>query len=342
MASSKRSTVPVSEVLLSPTASEFRGNLDLSGMMDRISSYSVDQSFKTPTFQICGFAGWFQIYPKCRSADKSPEKCIVFLALKIPPGWPNHMVSYVLGTVTTVRPASFFCADKTSGRFLNHLSLRKQAIVPVSVIIQKDMLISKPLLHCSRGLVTRLEDIHRLSKESGDYTLVLKEQENSNLGPPPTKKRKADPLMNQEIKICGPVLRSASPVFDGMLQSQMKEGSEKRIEIPAKSFKDIEDLAYFINTNKLKEDCTPLTLAPLAHLYQMHDLFWQCINTAVNQLSIGTFVDTVQLFNKYEIEERFGTVIDFGKTNVGLLKCRDDFKLLSHSCRFMLGATQSE
>merc|ERR1712083_324732 len=121
------------------------------------------------------------------------------------------------------------------------------------------------------------------------------------MGPPHAKKQRLDPAATDchEIKINSSALMSASDVFAQMLQSNMVEQTQKRIEITAKSVKDVEDLTFYINTNKLHRRANPRTLAPLAHLYQIHDLFWRCINMMVNQLDVENIVEVFQIFNKY-------------------------------------------
>lgn len=312
-------------------------------VIKKLSSYVKDQSIKTIRFQTCSGPGVFTIYPQAREADKEAGKgkCVVFLSLDIRSEVPDHNVKFSIkrndSWISRCHKVSYFREGRLAGFYVDHDELRKNPMVLYSVVFQKDMFTSQK--SCESCFHARLDDMHNFSLESGDITLVMKQE--LELGPPATKKRKLNPPTNQEIKVVGSILRTASPVFAGMLQSGMKEQEKKQIEIPAKSIKDIKDLAYFINTNKLKMNSNPLNLAPLAHLYQMHELFWQCVNKAVNQLNVDSFVQTFQLFNKYEIEDRFETVIQFGKDNVKTLKAQDNFQLLSHSSRFMLGATQS-
>lgn len=313
--------------------------------MKNIFSYTKDQNIWSNEFQIGECTGYLSIYPRGREGD-TEKTCRVFLALRIGDDVLDHSVRFSINDGhswrTKIRSVSFF-RGMDVGFCIHWKQIKKNPVIPFRVVFEKEMMISRTRQRNIIMFESRLEQIHKLSMESGDITLVLNQE--TSLGPPPTKKRKRNSrsssfTTNQEIKIVGAILRSASPVFDGMLQSKMKEQKEKRIEIPAKSIKDIEDLAYFINTNKLSTKANPRALAPLAHLYQMTELFWQCINMAVNQLDVDNFVQTVQLFNKYEIEERFQTVIQFGKDNVKKLKARSDFQELSHSFKFMLAAAE--
>eukprot|EP01083_Nonionella_stella_P164871 547078_1 len=74
---------------------------------------------------------------------------------------------------------------------------------------------------------------------------------------------------SHEIKISSLILRSASNVFDRMLDTNMREQQENRIEIEAKCTDDVKAMAYFMCTNVLKSDCNAFDIIALAHYYEM-------------------------------------------------------------------------
>merc|ERR1712062_926687 len=88
---------------------------------------------------------------------------------------------------------------------------------------------------------------------------------------PPNKKRKLNENTadNQGIdsdltlKVSSLILKAASPVFDQMLSSEMKESEERKIVVHAKSMKDVRDLVYFMCTGELRKNANPLQLLPL-------------------------------------------------------------------------------
>merc|ERR1712224_389432 len=100
-------------------------------------------------------------------------------------------------------------------------------------------------------------------------------------------------------------------------------------------------MMYFMCTNQLRKSANPLHLITLAHMYQMDRLFWKCAQRICKEVTVGTFVETVKILNKYDIEAGFELVVAFGKRNVTELQKRDDFNKLSCAFRkVVLGASK--
>eukprot|EP01084_Bolivina_argentea_P088820 160357_1 len=134
-----------------------------------------------------------------------------------------------------------------------------------------------------------------------------------------------------EIKTSSVILRASSNVFDRILSVNMREKQEKTIEICAKDVKDVEDLLYFMSTNKLKSDGNALNIIELAHYYEMDGLFWKCVNKMLNNISIDNFARTINTFDKYEIKKGYSVLVDFAKKNKDELEDADDFDTIPHS-----------
>lgn len=58
---------------------------------------------------------------------------------------------------------------------------------------------------------------------------------------------------NKSICVCGHVLSIASPVFKAMIQGDFKEGKEKTITLPGKTFSGIVHLLQCIYPNNLRK-----------------------------------------------------------------------------------------
>eukprot|EP01083_Nonionella_stella_P294190 1000317_1 len=136
---------------------------------------------------------------------------------------------------------------------------------------------------------------------------------------------------DHEIKISSLILRSASKVFDRMLDTDMREKEEKRIEIEAQSVDDIKALIYFMATNVLKDDCNPWNIIALAHYYEMNRLLHQCVDRIIKNINIQNFAKTINVFDKFQIVNGYQQLIQFAKQNVEELKKAPDFDTIPHS-----------
>merc|ERR1712045_260455 len=102
----------------------------------------------------------------------------------------------------------------------------------------------------------------------------------------------------------------------------MMEKRTKSIKVQAEALKDVDDLVYYMCTDTLREDANAKGLIQLAHYFQMKRLFGECADILIDDLSLDTFVETANIFSKYEIEEKGQRVIDFGKRHIEKLQDR--------------------
>eukprot|EP01084_Bolivina_argentea_P026567 49405_1 len=172
----------------------------------------------------------------------------------------------------------------------------------------------------SQTFEEQLHKMWELSNKTGDTKILVKIQNNDDLDSydlyaPPHKKVRIDTSNNSNnnrnnnsnnnnesldedednehncVILChGSTLRSASVVFDRMLETNMKEKQEKKIIIYAKDKKDVEDLIYFMCTNILREGSNALNLVHMSHYYEMDRLFTECLNKLVEDISVKNYV----------------------------------------------------
>ena len=193
----------------------------------------------------------------------------------------------------------------------------------------------------------QLQRMYKNSKKYGDITLrVITAQD--DLTQPPRKKRKF--TRNQvlgigesqdiTVKTSSIALRSASNVFESMLNTKMKESEEGVIEIHAESAKDVDDMLYYIMVQDLRQDVTPLSLIKLAHLYQLTTLFDACSARITQNLSVSNFIESVNTFNRYEIEDGYEELVHHGRKHINQLRTLPEFKDLHFSFKYGLLKSQ--
>ena len=170
------------------------------------------------------------------------------------------------------------------------------------------------------------ESLYEFSKLHGDVSLIIKQKEGS-LYTPALKKRKLNNAQNKNknksnsnsnsladddlkndgldnkhvLKFSANVLCAASKVFERMLTVEMKEKKDKVIEIEAQNEEDVDDMLYFMCTDRLRSDSNALAVIELAHYYQMDRLFSRCVRRLFDTVSVASFVATICIFDKYEI-----------------------------------------
>merc|ERR1712228_821716 len=204
----------------------------------------------------------------------------------------------------------------------------------------------------SLSMSAQKKKLYELSKSEGDITLIIKtDTKETDLYSPPTKKRKRNNVsesnknekhdelckgLDDEIKISSFILRSSSSVFDNMLKSKMKENTEKRIEIYAKSRKVVEDFTYWMVFHELPLYSDAFEIIKLAHLYKMDLLFGECVNKKIKGVCVLNFVRCIQLFDKYEIKKGYTTLFDFGQRHLDEIQKTDQYSQLHHSFRSLL------
>merc|ERR1712124_86318 len=111
------------------------------------------------------------------------------------------------------------------------------------------------------------------------------------------------------MKVSGVILRSASSVFESMLENEMKEKEEKMIEIHAESAQDVDDMVRYIICHDLRRGAKVRSLIKLAHLYQVSALFDSCAMRILEELDDDNFVESANLFNKYEIKDGYEDIV---------------------------------
>merc|ERR1711920_1152841 len=87
---------------------------------------------------------------------------------------------------------------------------------------------------------------------------------------------------------------------------------------------DVEDLTYYMCTDALREDVNVMQLIQLAHYYQMSGLVGKCKELMMDNVTVYTFVDTLKLCSKYEMENS-QRLVDFAREHIVALKARTDY-----------------
>lgn len=64
--------------------------------------------------------------------------------------------------------------------------------------------------------------------------------------------------------------------------------------------------------DEIRDDSNITNLFKFAHFYQIGRLYQLCRKKLIEHLDIDNFVDTVHLFNHYEIKEGYDELIKFG------------------------------
>lgn len=150
---------------------------------------------------------------------------------------------------------------------------------------------------------------------------IGKEDENAEKGSEPIK-----------MKTYSSVLRSASPHFESLLASNMRESTEMVMDIYAESVVDVENMIFFLYTNRLmKSDRAQgraLPLIRLAHLFELKALFDCCREQILEKVNINNFVESVKVFNRYEIDDGLDRLISYGKRRLNRLKKLDSYEQL--------------
>ena len=141
---------------------------------------------------------------------------------------------------------------------------------------------------------------------------------------------------SERIKTFSCVLKSVSPVFESMLSHQMKERTNKVMEIHGATAKDVDDMIYYIICCDLRRDANPRALIRMAHLYELKGLFAACSKRIVSDLEVDNFVESVQVFTRFNIEEGFNELVEFGKLNLKELKDEESFRELPFLFRYGL------
>lgn len=179
--------------------------------------------------------------------------------------------------------------------------------------------------------------VYENSKKYGDITLRIICDEKDIPTEPPRKRRRLEKEQDGEkengavsMQVSGIILRSASTVFESMLENEMKEKKEKIIEIHADNVGDVDDLIYYVCCRSLRQGARVLSLIKLAHLYQLNALFDACVMRILKELNGDNFVESANLFNRYEIKDGYDEIVEFGRQPWGRIK---NYKNLCYAFR---------
>eukprot|EP01083_Nonionella_stella_P294022 999750_1 len=191
-----------------------------------------------------------------------------------------------------------------------------------------------------------MKAIHEYSMKHGDITIVVNGVTDEPIHEPPTKKRKihekqgldsddTSRSQTRTIQAISGVLKAESPVFAAMLENDMKEKDTRTIHISANSFKDVQDMLYFVTTRKLRESADLISLMDLAQLYQMERLQNVCREGMLKSLDddLSDIVRIVLCFDKYRITKGYDFLIELARDNVDDII---DFDQLSHSFQYFI------
>ena len=137
------------------------------------------------------------------------------------------------------------------------------------------------------------------------------------------------------------ILQSGSKVFESMLTTEMIEKSSQKIRVYADSVQDVDDMVYFLATDILRKSANALSVIRLAHFYEIDRLIMACLNRMLDSLTVDSFVEVVNTFDRYSIEHGYGTLVAFGQTHCKEIKVREDYNDLTHCFKcIVLGAAK--
>lgn len=86
----------------------------------------------------------------------------------------------------------------------------------------------------------------------------------------------------------------------------------------------------------------PIIIFHVTYL-QLDRLFYKSAERLCETVTVDNYVKTVQILNKYDIEQGFDMVVPFGKEHIEELKKRDDFSSLSCAFkRVILGVSKND
>eukprot|EP01084_Bolivina_argentea_P088816 160350_1 len=319
------------------TITEMHRTLNISDIMDNIDTYSNKQQLLCDSWIVGDWTFKLQVYPKGNEVGK---KGVISIFLQITGGNPKEnkfrkvqvTMKYGNNSCSYMKPIQRCETGHGWPDAISHVVAKKHPIIYFIIKLYHYPLFTELP---SQSFEQKLEKVHLLSQSHGDITLIVKLNDKNNcVDSPPLKKRKLNDAIDNkvtEIKANSIILRASSNVFDRILRANMREKEEKKIEVCAKSVKDVKDLLYFMTTNKLKSDGNALNIIELAHYYEMDGLFWKCVNKMLNNISIDNFARTINTFDKYEIKKGYSVLVDFAKKNKDELEDADDFDTIPHS-----------
>lgn len=329
-------------------------SFDLSSMIQNLDQYEKGKFSKSGAFQVEDLEMYLQIYPNGFATVDDGYVSIFLEANAVTADRRKIEFTLKCGESTKSTGKQEARRYVTNGWGWSNAvrieEFRDNRIITCTIEMESDdskgSLSMKPEVPVDQ----RQDKMHALSAENGDIELTVElSSDDDILYSPPKKKRKlsggdssdeglsvqeGDNGTTQSIRISSVILRASSPVFDQMMANAMKEKSEQRIIIRARTVKDVEDLTYFMCTGTLRDGTNVLRLLPLAHYYQMDYCVWQCCEKIIKGINIQNFVETVKVLEKYDVERGFYFVSEYGKKKISL-NCR--FVMISSNYHVPLG-----
>eukprot|EP00485_Elphidium_margaritaceum_P001687 CAMPEP_0202692112 /NCGR_PEP_ID=MMETSP1385-20130828/6580_1 /ASSEMBLY_ACC=CAM_ASM_000861 /TAXON_ID=933848 /ORGANISM="Elphidium margaritaceum" /LENGTH=356 /DNA_ID=CAMNT_0049347589 /DNA_START=82 /DNA_END=1152 /DNA_ORIENTATION=+ len=323
--------------------------LNLSGVWPVIDSFSKGDAVESKPISFGDTTASLAFYPKGSAKNDDPESnTSLFLCLLEADKSSND-----LAHEERIVDVDFHCGSKHwkfrkcvkdfekgwgYSDFLCSAFLQANPVITVSVTMYcNPSIIIEPE---NAGFLKQSKAMCELSKQEGDVTLVAVKEEDldqnadQQICAPPQKRRKISNQANQEgkavaknegntdaedqeneVRVSSILLKAASPVFERMLESTMKESQEKRICVCAQSVDDVRDMIYYLWTNELRPKTDVFSVIKLAHYFELERLKFACINRIIATLSVDNIVDAILTFNRYSIEQGMDTLTEFAVKN---------------------------
>ena len=158
---------------------------------------------------------------------------------------------------------------------------------------------------CSPSTMLRRQQMLRMYKYSTQDGNMLLTAANRNSTNSNSTMELEDLAESKEagIRIDRTVLKSASPVFEGMLNSPFKECKEGQICIDTDSLQVIDDMVFFIVTGELREKADCLELLRISHLYLLKQMNYALMAELVRTLTMRSLVPTISAFDRYTFND---------------------------------------
>eukprot|EP01084_Bolivina_argentea_P086064 155567_1 len=327
---SKMSSVEDEKLVINSNSTEIHKTLDFTSIIDKLDGDPKELHLSTKKFRIDDLTAFidFELMQKEDSSDDEDES---------DDAWPEYndyffsLCIVVKYTCEIYDPVKEFADGLGWEELDDYETLERCKKIQVNIRISHENY-PQP----SQTFEQQLEKMFINSKQTGDTKLVIKIQnddddsESYNLYCPPRKKQKINESNNNNknsakkkdeksesldendnedeyIFTNSSILKSASVVFERMLNINMKEKRENKIVVYAKDKHDVGHLVHFMYTNALRVDANVFNLIHMAHYYEMDRLFWECTKRLVNNISVENYVETINIFNKYEIEYGYKT-----------------------------------
>lgn len=177
--------------------------------------------------------------------------------------------------------------------------------------------------------IEQQRNLYETCEDYGDLTITIHEPASEVSSEPPRKRRRSARLNSNarktgakigEIKASSLILRSASDVFKAeitRIKAELSSDDDELLplDIIANRKEDVEDVLFYIVTNDLKETADPLAVITLAEHYNLNALKLACAMRIIGELRVDNFVESQVVFSKYEIQNGYSELVEFGRRN---------------------------